>query len=425
MGSMCCLLRWVALLIAAQSVEGRSFLRQRRSKSLSANAYRMELRNFKGVQYSSPVLLGGQAIRAIFDSGSWQVMAISSQCLECKLNMPVYNSDKSATFKMGDAAPERTEFVGGRVLAKHGYESIRLGGPSSPFASAAVDFWQVLETNINIWRTSQADFSSIVGLSRASHVPAWQGGPLVEALLERLRVQRFAVCLEPGPANPGWLTFNPPLDLASGTFRSLDLISANHWAIPLSDVHLGGERFCTGKCLAIIDSGTSMLGVPLGAYARIMAVIEAIRGDCDDLKALPSLNLQLGGQTFSLPPSAYTVQLLDSVADGGGARPRICLPAFMKMNVTTTMGELWLLGMPFLRHFYTVFDRVAHKIHVAEQGTGCTPAAMNASSEAAGGFFLPHKDLGNITASAKPTLVDPYAARLPAWATSHDTQLEL
>jgi len=342
--------------------------------------------------------------------------------------MPVYNSAKSATFKMGHAAPETHQFVGGHVLAKHGYESVRLGGSSSPFASENVDFWEILETDVDIWRTGQADFSAIVGLSRASHVPAWQGGPLVPALLERLHVQSFAICLEPGPANPGWLTFNPAVvDLGPGTFRSLSLISANHWAIPLSDVRLGGERFCTRKCVAIIDSGTSALAVPLWAYARMKAVISKIHSDCDDLKALPSLDLQLGDQTFSLPPSAYTVQLLDSAADAGSPRPRICFPAFMQLNISTTMGDLWLLGMPFLRHFYTIFDRAAHKIHVAEQGAGCMPARLNTSSEAAGGFFVPHKSFGNstTTASAKPTLVDMTAARLPTWATGHDIQLDL
>merc|ERR1719174_1051605 len=50
-----------------------------------------------------------------------------------------------------------------------------------------------------------------------------------------------------------------------------------------------------------------------------------------------------------------------------------CLPAFMTIDKESQLGPVWILGMPFLRYHYTVFDRHSKKLHIAPSTPACSP----------------------------------------------------
>jgi len=197
----------------------------------------------------------------------------------------------------------------------------------------------------------------------------------MKSLLELSSTRRFAFCLE---ANTCQLVFSPTYDLRPSAlmFQPVPVIGINHWAVEMNSVSATHEGKTTSrcvdgqKCVAIIDSGTSLIGVPPNAVNFVFEIIQQIKYDCSNLDKLPDLVIDLGGHKFAMPPSAYVVQL----GEAGGKATR-CLPAFTDFAMTSDQGTVWILGMPFLRHFYTIFDREEPSLYVAEQGDDCEPAA--------------------------------------------------
>lgn len=321
---------------------------------------------------------------------------------------------------------EDHHFAGGLVVARQDFETVRIGDLGSAFTVESMPFWQVVSTDMRVWMSKKAQFTAIVGLGHRTVVPGTpEDQRPVPSLIERTGTDRFAICLQRGPSNPGYITFNAAIDgptatgsvsalesTASSVFRRVPIIGKNHWAVKLNEVSsFNGkttERLCgpnSGPCVAIIDSGTSLIGVPPIAVPFIMDLIRDIKQDCSNLDQLRDLTFDLGGHQFVMPASAYVVQF--PVAPG----VRKCLPAFTDFKMTSAQGSVWILGMPFLRHFYTVFDRNEPSLYIAEQGDNCQPAANNATST-----FLNHSSFTLHRRHQEPTIADMADATLPSWA---------
>merc|ERR1719272_1771291 len=121
--------------------------------------------------------------------------------------------------------------------------------------------------------------------------------------------------------------------------------------------------------------------------------------DCSNLGELPDLMFNLGDHTFALPASAYVLQL-----DGK------CYAAFMQVDLASDRGLVWVLGLPFLRHYHTVWDRKGPSLYIAEQGDKCKPKPFSNSS-----VQLAHAP-GSLGAHVEPSFGDIREARRPSWA---------
>merc|ERR1719327_1939781 len=78
---------------------------------------------------------------------------------------------------------------------------------------------------------------------------------------------------------------------------------------------------------------------------RLSKTLSAKLKSCDNgLQALPTMGLVIGNVTLHLEPNDYM--------DVG---PKTCLFTWMDVK-DTGKGPLVVLGMPFLRKYYTVFD---------------------------------------------------------------------
>jgi hypothetical protein len=329
-----------------------------------------------------------------------------------------YDNRSSTTFVAGAGSIEDHYFAGGLVRARLDYETVQVGDIGASFSVPNMPFWQVVSTDMQVWKSNKSQFTAIVGLGHRTNLPynkrPHASGP-DESLIERTGTQRFAICLQRGLANPGYITFNPQLALpslqqptsTSNIFQRVPVIGTNHWAVKLNTVSTATGSHCDASqpCVAIIDSGTSMLGVPSTAVAFILPVIRQIKEDCTNLHQLQDLVFDLGGHKFVMPPSAYVLQFRANPQE-----PRKCLPAFTDFEMTSQHGSVWILGMPFLRHFYTVFDRAEPSIYIAAQGENCQPAATSSQN-----IFV--NKTGFSLRSDEPTFADISEATLPSWAT--------
>jgi len=245
--------------------------------------------------------------------------------------------------------------------------------------------------------------------------------------LERTGTHRFSVCLQKGAEAglPGYIYFNPKSTASfaaaqftatgsNGMYRRLPVVGKNHWAITMdqaatstggtvTDTRCGAGAGPAGACVAIIDSGTSLIGVPPMAVPMIAKLAKLVKQDCSNVDSLPDLVFTLAGQKFVLPASAWVIRFKTTNFMGSVTK---CLPAFTDFNMMSAHGNMWILGMPFLRHFYTVFDRSEPAIYVADQGDNCQPVPQNSTANFVG-VPKPHQE---------PSYADPSEAMLPSWA---------
>jgi hypothetical protein len=388
----------------------------------AAPEYKLTLTNYKGVQYFAPITFNKQKMSAVYDTGSFEIMAMSQMCTICKIpeGLVKYDNTSSSTFEKGAAAGiEDHNFAGGLVQARQDFETVHIGDAGKDVTVEHMPFWQVVNTEMRVWMSRKAQFTAIVGLGHRTAVP----GTFVDSLLERTGSHRFAICLQKGPSQPGFITFNPKLDAASielatvkgvpvsthSMYRRVPVIGKHHWAVDLNEVSyfdgkvtdsLCGDNW-GNHCKAIIDSGTSLLGVPSSGVPLIQKLSNAVKKDCSNFHELRDLTFTLGGHKFVLPASAYVVKWPGK----NGEAPQ-CLPGFTDFKMEDAYSsDVWVLGMPFLRQFYTVFDRVEPSIYIAQQGLNCEPAASN--STGAHGF---HQKL-----HGEPTIVDMDETMSPSW----------
>merc|ERR1740121_2217394 len=118
-----------------------------------------------------------------------------------------------------------------------------------------------------------------------------------------------------------------------------------------------------GSCTAILDSGTSLIMAPVSVVSRAVEALNALGRDCSNLTSLPRLEFELSGKKFSLPPESYIAEVVGHIPPRFAkymkkhdtTTYRQCKVLLMTMDVATTQGPLWILGMPFFREYYTSF----------------------------------------------------------------------
>jgi len=117
----------------------------------------------------------------------------------------------------------------------------------------------------------------------------------------------------------------------------------------MDDITLANKRegICTGarKCQVAVDTGTSLLAGPSDVVSTLVNKLQ-VADDCSNLKTLPDLGFIVQDHILNLKPQDYVSQ----TADG-------CSLGLMSLDIPPPKGPLFIFGDPFLRKYYTVYDR--------------------------------------------------------------------
>merc|ERR1719433_783276 len=136
--------------------------------------------------------------------------------------------------------------------------------------------------------------------------------------------------------------------------------------------------------------------------------MEELNFDCSNLDVLPDLEFEMDGHKFSLPPSAYVAKLDGELPDDikkvvPGVKKGSHQCELMIIDTGSMGHEMWILGMPWFRKYYTVFslgtmpsDRAFYIAHHGEevcepeeQATKRTAAAQKLRTLQANKLLLP------------------------------------
>jgi hypothetical protein len=107
----------------------------------------------------------------------------------------------------------------------------------------------------------------------------------------------------------------------------------------------------------VVDTGTSILAGPVNSVNELIAPIGNVSTDCSNVASLPTITFTLGGKDFDLGPDFYVIRAPN---DSTGAIE--CQLGIQGVNAGV---PIWILGDPFLRKYYTQWDKDNNRVGFA------------------------------------------------------------
>lgn len=131
---------------------------------------------------------------------------------------------------------------------------------------------------------------------------------------------------------------------------------AGLWELPMHDIFVSDARInlCAGgHCKVALDTGTSVIAGCSRIIWPLIAITQ-VHEDCGNYNMLPTIGFDLGSIVLNLEPEDY-------VRKYGGK----CYHQFLPLDIPPPRGPVVLLGSPFLRRYYTIYDRETLRIGIA------------------------------------------------------------
>mmetsp|Transcript_17217 Transcript_17217/g.37704 ORF Transcript_17217/g.37704 Transcript_17217/m.37704 type:complete len:567 (+) Transcript_17217:125-1825(+) len=189
------------------------------------------------------------------------------------------------------------------------------------------------------------------------------------------------------------------------TWVPLTTPEQGYWRIAVQSVRVGNLTvdFCNdGTCTAILDTGTSLLGVPKDSVQDLLwHTAREVSGDEDiDCRTVegPPLVFELGGNfTVQVNYEDYSRRGPSEVVNNiTNETHNICRASLLPMDMPTLGQKVFIWGEPLLRKYYTAYDTENLRIgfapvkqEIPASVLAAREAAAQAAAEAAADAALP------------------------------------
>lgn len=307
------------------------------------------IHNYEDAQFYGPVSEGTPAkeFQVIYDTGSSNLWLPSSNCSDCGLK-PRYDHTKSSTYK-ANGTIFNIQYGSGPVSGFLSEDSTEVGGITVPNQL----FAEITDVKGLGAAYAAGKFAGILGLAFQS-ISVDGIPPVFQSMVEQKLVDEpvFAFYLSNSSGTDGELDFGGiDSNHYTGEISYVPLSATLYWEINLDSMQINGQKVTT-TTRAIVDSGTSLLAGPVAdvkAIAKLVGAKPFLHGEylinCDKIATAPDLDILLGGKTYTLTPADYIIN-----------EEGTCLFGMVGIDIPAPAGPLWILGDPWLRKFYTVFD---------------------------------------------------------------------
>jgi len=145
-----------------------------------------------------------------------------------------------------------------------------------------------------------------------------------------------------------------------------------YWQLQIHAIRAGDKLlpYCQdGGCRGVVDTGTSLLGVPSDAGSVLREALMHPQGPNGGCRGPgPDLHFDLGNFTITMRPEDYARPDMPETTHAGEASDLSldCVPMMMLMDLPAPLGpKLFILGEPVLQRYYTGFDSKNHRVGFA------------------------------------------------------------
>lgn len=303
-----------------------------------------------------------QSFTVVFDTGSGNLMIPSTHCQSHSCTMHRrFDSKASSTVEdmQADGSPVHPGAPRDELTVTFGTGEI-----SGVFLQDDVCIGSLCANVRFVGATAETDdpfssfnFDGVLGLA----LPQMAQGPdfsVMDHLVnsKALKQPIFSVFLSDSESEASEITF--------GDIKQERMVSSmvwqpvsrdtGYWQVQIKDIAINNQpaSLCT-DCQVAVDTGTSQLAGPTDVITALSTKLE-VRPDCSNFANLPDLGFVMGDSILNLKPTDY----IDK-SDRG------CEVALMPLDVPPPNGPLFILGDPFLRKYYTSYDRANSRVGFA------------------------------------------------------------
>jgi len=321
-------------------------------------------------EYYGQVSVGSppQTFLVVYDTGSGNLLLPSRECSsEACTNHKRFDAGLSATAMQIAFAEQPTTPVGqdgtrdvvtitfgtGEMSGVYIRDNVCLGQGS---VCCKANFVAATEESDEPF--SLVPFDGILGLS----LPQMAEGPafsMVDRMVESgvLKQSLFGVFFG-NDGEESEITFGEMRqDRMAGELYWAPVTEQGYWQVEMRDVLLDKDPLglCSGKdrCKVAVDTGTSLLAGPSDVVDMLIEKL-AVAEDCSNFNELPTIGFVVGDNILRLEPEDY-------VSQNGGS----CTLGLMSLDIPPPRGPLFIFGDPFLRKYYTVYDRANVRVGFA------------------------------------------------------------
>lgn len=372
-------------LLDVQSSSGEA-AQQRQQLQAAHWAMRAEAQKLHALQYYGEVAVGTppQLFTVIFDTGSGQLLLPGGSCDSgaCKTHRRFAENQSSTAVPIGWADQPFTKaksdtdrdtavmsFAMGSCTGQYARDRVCLGK-----ACAVADFVEMIEESDDPFKT--AEWDGVLGLGQAlsDHAEFNIFSVLARGSGSTSSLHRpvFAVYLGRNIDDPAEITFGDFRKERMATpLKWVKVSVEGYWQFQFTDIMVDGkptglcQKYGDRQCQGVLDTGSSLMMGPKADLDPLMELLHFSRGssslNCSKTQQFPKLGFLVEGEVLEMEADEY----MDRAHGPQQKEGMDSCWAHMMPVADTGRGPIFVLGMPFLRAFYTVYDVKAKKIGMA------------------------------------------------------------
>ncbi|KHJ34511.1 putative vacuolar protease a [Erysiphe necator] len=310
----------------------------------------LPISNFMNAQYYAEIAIGTppQTFKVVLDTGSSNLWVPSSKChsIACFLHKS-YKSSMSSSYRQNGSSFE-IRYGSGSLSGFVSEDTVSIGDltiKEQLFAEA------VSEPGLAF---AFGRFDGILGLGfdtiSVNHIQPPFYTMVKQGLLDE---PVFSFSLSDGENNGSEVIFGGvDAELFTGNITKLPLRRKAYWEVDLQSISFGNQTAEFEGTGAILDTGTSLIGLPSDVSELLNAEIGAKRGfngqynvECSKREKLPNVTFNLSGYDFEITPYDYILDIQGT-----------CISGFMGIDIPSPAGPIVILGDAFLRKWYSIYD---------------------------------------------------------------------